>query len=82
MTAFLCALLIDPIWFGILIVLLVELGQITPPMRMNLFVIQRISNQPLGTVIRGTLPFLGIFFLMMFLLYLAPQLALWMPNHI
>ena len=73
---------IDPIWFGILIVLLVELGQITPPMGMNLFVIQRISGVPLGQVVRGTIPFYWIFFLMMVLLYLVPDLALWMPSHL
>lgn len=73
---------IDPVWFGILIVLLVELGQITPPMGMNLFVIQRISREPLGVIVRGTIPFYWIFFLMMLMLYFMPGLALWMPEHL
>lgn len=73
---------IDPVWFGVMVVLLVELGQITPPMGMNLFVIQRISNEPLGVVFRGTMPFYGIFFLMLLMLYLVPGMALWMPGHL
>lgn len=71
---------IDPIWFGVLIVLLVELGQVTPPMGMNLFVIKNMSGLPLGSVIRGTVPFYGLFLLAALLLYLFPQLVLWLPS--
>jgi tripartite ATP-independent transporter DctM subunit len=72
---------IDPIWFGVLIVLLVELGQITPPMGMNLFVIKNMSGLPLGRVIRGTAPFYGLFLLAMLMLFFFPQLALWLPGN-
>jgi tripartite ATP-independent transporter DctM subunit len=71
---------IDPIWFGILIVLLVELGQVTPPMGMNLFVIKNISGESLSSVIRGTMPFYGLYLLLMALIYFFPQLVLWLPG--
>lgn len=71
---------IDPIWFGILIVLLVELGQVTPPMGMNLFVIKNISNESLSSVIRGTMPFYGLYLLLMVFIYFFPQIVLWLPG--
>ena len=71
---------IDPIWFGILIVLLVELGQVTPPMGMNLFVIKNISGESLSSVIRGTMPFYGLYLLLMVLIYFFPQIVLWLPG--
>lgn len=71
---------IDPIWFGILIVLLVELGQVTPPMGMNLFVIKNISGESLSSVIRGTMPFYGLYLLLMMLIYFFPQIVLWLPG--
>jgi C4-dicarboxylate transporter DctM subunit len=71
---------IDPIWFGILIVLLVELGQVTPPMGMNLFVIKNISGESLSSVIKGTMPFYGLYLLLMALIYFFPQIVLWLPG--
>jgi tripartite ATP-independent transporter DctM subunit len=71
---------IDVIWFGILIVLLVELGQITPPMGMNLFVIRNITGEPLGSVIRGTIPFYLIYLLAIALIIVFPQIVLWLPG--
>jgi len=72
---------IDPIWFGVLIVLLVELGQVTPPMGMNLFVIKNMSGLPIGSVIRGTAPFYAIFLLAILILYFFPQVVLWLPGN-
>ena len=69
---------IDPI--GILIILLVELGQITPPMGMNLFVIRNITGEPLGSVIRGTMPFYLLYLILIALIILFPGLALWLPG--
>ena len=67
----------DPIWFGIVLVILLELGQITPPMGINLFVIQGIDKEtPLVEIIKGVLPYIGIMFLMILILCLFPQLAL------
>jgi len=71
---------IDPIWFGVLIVLLVELGQVTPPMGMNLFVIKNISGESLSSVIRGTAPFYFLYLMLILLIYLFPQIVLWLPG--
>jgi C4-dicarboxylate transporter DctM subunit len=72
---------IDTIWFGVVLVLLIELGQITPPLGINLFVIQGIrTSGQLEEVILGTLPFYLLIFLMIGLLVLSPDLALWLPS--
>ena len=70
---------IDPIWFGILLVLFIELGQITPPVGINLFVIQSIWNGKLSDVVAGTIPFHLLMFAMVGVLILWPALALWLP---
>ena len=49
----------DPIWFGIYMVILVECALITPPVGLNLYVIQSVAKAPLGDVSRGVLPFFG-----------------------
>lgn len=72
---------LDPIWFGVLLVMYIELGQISPPIGINLFVIQSIWDGKLHEVVRGTIPFHIIMFALLFLLMLFPQLALWLPSH-
>ena len=72
---------IDPIWFGVILVMYVELGQISPPIGINLFVIQSIWDGELGDVVMGTIPFHIIMFALLFLLTVFPQLALWLPAH-
>ena len=72
---------IDPIWFGVILVMYVELGQISPPIGINLFVIQSIWDGELGDVVMGTIPFHIIMFVLLFLLTAFPQLSLWLPAH-
>ncbi|HEX2939641.1 MAG TPA: TRAP transporter large permease [Rhodopila sp.] len=72
---------IDPIWFGVILVMYVELGQISPPIGINLFVIQSIWDGELSDVVLGTIPFHIIMFVLLFLLTLFPGLALWLPGH-
>lgn len=70
----------DPIWFGVFVVLMVELGQMTPPVGFNLFVLQGITGVPIGRVARAAIPF---FFLMLFAVSIItwqPQIALWLPD--
>lgn len=74
------ALSYDPVWFGIVLVILLEMGLITPPVGMNLFIIQGIAKSPLGSVVRGAFPFVIIMLVMTVLLYLFPGLALWLPS--
>jgi len=72
---------VDPVWFGVLLVLLIELGQITPPFGINLFVIRGIwRDSTLEEVTLGSIPFYGCMFLMIGLLFLLPGLALWLPS--
>jgi tripartite ATP-independent transporter DctM subunit len=70
----------DPIWFGIFLVLVVEMSQITPPVGFNLFVIQSLTGESLGAIARMTLPFLGILVMFTMLLAVFPELALWLPR--
>ena len=70
----------DPVWFGILIILLIETALVTPPVGLNLFVVQNLRRGgSLNDVIIGTLPFVGTLFLMLLLLALFPGLATWLP---
>jgi tripartite ATP-independent transporter DctM subunit len=71
---------IDSIWFGIILVLFIELGQISPPIGINLFVIQSIWSGKLSDVVLGTIPFHLLMFLLLALLVFFPELALWLPS--
>lgn len=70
----------DPVWFGVLLVVLIELGQVTPPTGLNLFVVKSVSGFSLGEVIRGSIPFCFLFYVLIALLYAFPGLALWLPG--
>lgn len=71
---------IDPIWFGVFIVILMEMGQITPPVGINVFTISTMSGVPLGTIFRGIVPFFLCMLLLIVLLVIFPQLALFLPE--
>ena len=71
----------DPIWYGVILVILIELGLITPPVGFNLFVIHGISGgRPMGEIIRGSFPYMLMMLLMIVILYLFPQIAIWLPK--
>jgi C4-dicarboxylate transporter DctM subunit len=70
---------IDPIWFGIFVVIMVECALITPPVGLNLYVIQSVSGAPLGDVAKGVLPFLALMLFTVFVMYIWPDLALYIP---
>ncbi len=70
----------DPVWFGIIIVILIETALITPPVGLNLFVVQSLRKDgSLNDVIAGSIPFVLAMFLMLGLLVAFPGLALWLP---
>ncbi|MEX2409293.1 MAG: TRAP transporter large permease subunit, partial [Rhodovibrionaceae bacterium] len=75
----LAALGIDPIWFGIFFMLMIECALITPPVGLNLFVIQAVANAPLGEVVRGVWPFILLMFATVLAIYLFPDLVLYIP---
>ena len=77
----LLALNVDPIWFGVFVVILVELGQLTPPLGVILFVVASSSKEvSVEDVIMGTLPFFVIILLFMLLMIGFPQIALFLPE--
>ena len=74
------ALGIDPIWFGIFFVLMVECALITPPVGLNLYVIQAIGRATLGEVARGAAPFVAMMLATVFIIYWIEDIALWLPR--
>ena len=71
---------IDPVWFGVILVVFVELGQISPPIGINLFVIQGMWHGKLSDVVLGTLPFHLLMLLLLLIIMVFPELALWLPS--
>ena len=72
---------IDLIWFGIFIVVVVEMAQITPPIGFNLFVLQGMTQHQMNYIARAALPMFAIMILMVFILVLFPELATWLPDN-
>ena len=72
---------IDPILFGVILVIYIELGQISPPIGINLFVIQSIWDGKLSEVVYGTIPFHLIMFVVLIMVMVWPELALWLPRQ-
>jgi len=70
---------IDPLWFGIFIVIVVEMAQVTPPVGFNLFVLQGMTKREIGTIARAAFPFFLLMAAMVVILYVFPQLATFLP---
>jgi len=71
----------DPIWFGVLLIVLIEMALITPPVGLNLFVVQGIRGSgTLNDVVVGAIPYVAVMFLMVGLLILYPSIALYLPR--
>lgn len=71
----------DPVWFGILIVVVVEVGLIHPPIGVNLFVIRSVMPDiPMMTVVKGVIPFIVADLLRIFLIAAVPAISLWLPQ--
>jgi C4-dicarboxylate transporter, DctM subunit len=71
---------IDPLWFGIFVVLVVEMAQITPPVGFNLFVLQGMTGKQLPYIARVTMPMFFLMVLAVLLIYFVPELATWLPK--
>ncbi|MCR9219156.1 MAG: TRAP transporter large permease [Alphaproteobacteria bacterium] len=71
---------VDPIWYGILLMINLELALITPPVGMNLFVIKGITDAPLKEVIAGAAPYVALMAAGLFLVLFVPELATWLPR--
>ncbi len=70
----------DPLWFGIFLVLMVELSQITPPVGFSLFVIQSISGEKIDYILKATFPFFVIMILIVVVLTLFPEITFYLPS--
>jgi TRAP-type C4-dicarboxylate transport system permease large subunit len=70
----------DLIWFGVIMVVLVELSQLTPPVGMNLYIIRNVSGGRIEDVILGSLPFTAAIVAALILFTLFPGLSLWLPG--
>jgi len=71
---------INPIWYGILLMVNLELALITPPVGMNLFVIKGIAQAPLAPIIRGIIPYVLLMLLGLVIVLLVPETATWLPT--
>jgi len=69
------------VWFGIIYVLLAETGMITPPVGLNLFTLQGLAKAPMGEVVLGIIPYLIILIIMIGIIMVFPEIALWLPNQ-
>jgi len=70
----------DPIWFGILVVLLAEVGMVTPPVGLNVFIVARSSNMPVGEVFSGVWPHVVAHIGLITVMIVFPQIILWLPS--
>ncbi|MGD9369164.1 MAG: TRAP transporter large permease [Desulfobacteraceae bacterium] len=70
----------EPIWFGILVVRVTEMGLITPPVGLNVFIIKGISGVPIGTIFKGVIPHLIADVLQVIVLVMFPQITMLLPN--
>ena len=73
---------IDPLWFGVFVVILVEMGQITPPVGFNLFVLQNAFKRDIGYVSRAAVPPFVIMSLMLLVIWWWPGLVTWLPSRV
>jgi C4-dicarboxylate transporter DctM subunit len=71
----------DPIWFGMMIAITVMIGVVIPPVAINVFVVKNITQVPFGVIYRGVYPFLISLVVCAALLFIFPQIALFLPSH-
>ena len=71
---------LDPIWFGVMLAVLIEMGLITPPVGFNLFVVAAVGKQRIEEVIQGSYPYVILMSILLVILYLFPSIALWLPH--
>jgi TRAP-type C4-dicarboxylate transport system permease large subunit len=72
---------IDPLWFGIFLVIVVEMSQITPPVGFNLFVIQGLTGRNIFTVAKAAFPFFLLLAFAVVLITIFPQIVTYLPNQ-
>ncbi|WP_342433351.1 TRAP transporter large permease subunit [Neobacillus sp. FSL H8-0543] len=71
----------DPLWFGVLVVLLLEIGLVTPPVGINLYITSQQSGVSVSKVLKGSIPFIGVLLFTVLLIILFPQIVLFLPSN-
>lgn len=71
----------DPIWFGIIVILLAEIGIVTPPLGLNVFIVAKMTQTPVEDVFRGVGPHVVALILLTVLMIAFPSLILWLPDQ-
>ena len=71
----------DMIWFGVFLVVVVEMAQITPPVGFNLFVLQGMANKDMGYIARSAFPLFLLMILAVIVIIIFPEIALWLPEQ-
>lgn len=71
----------DPLWFGVFLVFMVEMAQITPPVGFSLFVIQSISNEKIQTILKATLPFFILMIVTVVIITIFPEIVFFLPDQ-
>ena len=74
------ALGFDPLWYGVIMVIMIEMGLITPPVGLNVFVLSGVTGIPVGTIFRGVWPFVVSMLVGVIILTIFPEIALFLPN--
>jgi tripartite ATP-independent transporter DctM subunit len=72
---------IDPLWFGVFVVIVVEMAQVTPPVGFNLFVLQGMTRREMSFICAAALPFFLLMVAMVLLLWAVPEIATFLPRH-
>ncbi|MGV0908287.1 TRAP transporter large permease [Martelella sp. FOR1707] len=70
----------DPLWFGVYLVIMIEMSALTPPVGLNLFILQALTGETIGKTVRAALPFFLLLCIGTALLAIFPQIVLWLPN--
>ncbi len=70
----------DPIWFGVIMCILAEMGMITPPIGMNVFILSGVTGTPINVIFRGVWPYVALLLLSLIILTIFPQIVLWLPS--
>lgn len=71
----------DPVWFGVMVIIVAEVGLLTPPVGLNVYVVARYTGRPLSEIFRGVAPHVFAHLILVLLLALFPGIILWLPSH-
>jgi len=72
----------DPVWFGVMVTVLIQVGLLTPPFGMDVFIVHKLSgDKDIVPAFKGSLPFMLLMLLVAVILLIWPSIATWLPSH-